>query len=74
MTWIPCPRCHRFPCTCRWAHHLTTPVRQPTEYGWHEFIPNPPPPSQPPQKLSDADIDRIAEKVAEKLRPKRKKR
>jgi len=64
VTWIPCHRCHQIPCVCVWSPFAPNPICPKTqpEVGSVTWTPSPEVP-----KLSDADIERIAQRVVEKL-------
>lgn len=65
MTWIPCSRCFNAPCTCSqtvWPDKWVQPTWP--GHGWvgptqFKF--------EPVQKLSDEDVDRIAQRVVDKV-------
>lgn len=61
MTWVPCGFCLHAPCICAWRTACAPQQYVPMTTGWLKLTPTAP-------ALSDADIERIAKRVAELLK------
>jgi hypothetical protein len=59
VTWIPCGMCNGIPCMCSWTvKPYQVPAITTTTFTW------------PVRTLTEADVEAIAERVAQKLREK----